>query len=119
MSGKLLSIHPESQRTAEASKEETSTAWFSIKRLQRLVIVGPVGIVSDHQKFALTLLFLMSTHFPTRSQIQFCDLENPIHIPPRVGRALVFFPGPGGGRKLALIYLRVLSVSQSLFLRWL
>lgn len=118
MSEKLLSIRPESQRTAETSKEKSSTAWFSIKRLQRLVIVGPVGIVSDHEKFALTLL-LMSTHFPARSRIQFCDLENPIHIPPRVGRALVFFPGPGGGRKLALIYLRVLSVSQSLFLRWL
>lgn len=47
MSEKLLSIRPESQRTAETSKEKSSTAWFSIKRLQRLVIVGPVGIVSD------------------------------------------------------------------------
>lgn len=63
----MSGIHPprvsaEQQRLA---KGKISTAWFSVENVQSCVIVGPVEIVSAHPEFARTLLFPMSTRFPT------------------------------------------------------
>lgn len=49
----------------------------------------------------------MSTHFPTMSQIQPCDLGNLIWVLLEAAGHFFFPPGLNRGRKQTLIYLRV------------